>query len=140
MENIPSGDRLVPIPAGACTCPSRGGGALTLSRVVDGRNGHLVGSIRQQGLQGHTAAFARSHDLQQGKKEIPAFGVLIPALPHSPESGGAGCWGGRLRAAFLLCSAQEIWLCVAVGPAITRGKAFSQSSQYSPWKCSRSAL
>lgn len=92
MENIPSGDRLVPIPAGPCTCPCRGGCALALSRVVDGRNGHFVGSIRQQGLQGHAAAFARSHDLQQGKKEIPAFGVLIPALTHSPESGGADCW------------------------------------------------
>lgn len=62
------------IPADPCTCPSRRGCALALSRVVDGRNGHLVGSIRQQGLQGHTAALARSHDLQWGEKDPSVWG------------------------------------------------------------------
>lgn len=67
-----------PSPAAPCTCPSRGGCALALPRVVDGRNGHLVGSVRQQGLQGHTAAFARSHDLQwEKKKPYQSLGFLV---------------------------------------------------------------
>lgn len=74
------------IAAAVCTCPSRRGCALALSRVVDGRNGHPVGSVRQQGLQGHAAAFARSHDLQKGEN-ISVFGALIPALRALSEVG-----------------------------------------------------
>jgi len=68
------------------TGPSRCGRALAFSRVVDGRNDHLVGSIRQQRLQGHAAALARSHDLQWGGKRAEHFGRLpIIALTRTPE-------------------------------------------------------
>lgn len=71
------------------TRPSRCGCALALSRVVDGRNDHLVGSIRQQRLQGHTAAFARSHDLQRGGKRAQCLGRLpVTALTHTPALHG----------------------------------------------------
>lgn len=54
--------------ADTLTRPACRGRALALSCVVDGRKDHLVGSIRQQRLQGHAVAFARSHDLQWGGK------------------------------------------------------------------------
>lgn len=91
------------------TRPACCGHALTLSRVVDGRNSHLVGSIRQQRLQGHAAAFARSHDLQRGGKRAQHLGRLpITALAHTPELHGgvlaASPVTAELRAASLLSS------------------------------------
>lgn len=64
------------VPMGSLTCPARCRCALTLSRVVDSWNDHFVGSVRQQRLQGHTAAFPRSHDLQQSGKKSSAFGQV----------------------------------------------------------------
>lgn len=91
------------------TRPACCGRALALSCVVDGRKDHLVGSIRQQRLQGHAAAFARSHDLQQGGKRAQHLGRLpVIALTYTPELHGrvlvASPGTAGLRAASLLSS------------------------------------
>lgn len=69
----------------ALTRPTRCSCALTLSCVVDGRNRHLVGSIGQQWLQGHTAAFPRSHDLQQDGKKEPRVWLLSTPWGYSED-------------------------------------------------------
>lgn len=63
---------------------------------MDGRNRHLVGSIGQQWLQGHTAAFPRSHDCLLGagvrNRTVGDSVVLYAALgglPMDLEAGGA---------------------------------------------------